>query len=162
MGAVYSDTRNKLYAFNTTLGYNEFLGQNLSGGAAFKARDTQIIGAAGTYSFNRQWVVHCVADTVRISSNSASTRATRTELGVDWNVTPFDTVLLGGYRTWFGGKTYTTAGLSNLYRLSVRTMLYAEATFEHAGGGTRAAMISLAPSSGSEQASLRIGMQHWF
>ncbi|WP_322102262.1 porin [Paraburkholderia sp. J41] len=162
LGAVYSDTRNKSYAFNTSLGYASFLGQNLAGGATFKARDTQIFGVAGTYTPNRQWAFHAVVDTVKIASDTDSARATTTELGVDWNITPFDTVLLGGYRTWFAGKNYTTAGLSNLYHLSVRTMLYAELTYEHAGGGAQAALLSLSPSSSSNQASVRVGVQHFF
>ncbi|MGF6508499.1 putative porin [Paraburkholderia sp. 32] len=162
LGAVYSDTRDKSYAFNTSLGYASFLGQDLTGGTPFKARNTEIFGVAGTYIPNRQWAFHAVVDTVKIASDTDSTRATTTELGVDWNVTPFDTVLLGGYRTWFDGKTYTTAGLSNLYHLSVRTMLYAELTYQHAGGGAQAALLSLSPSSRSDQASVRIGVQHFF
>ncbi|MGF6439527.1 porin [Paraburkholderia youngii] len=162
LGAVYSNTRNKSYAFNTSLGYTSFLGQDLSGGTPFKARDTEIFGVAGTYMPNRQWAFHAVVDTVKIASNTDCARATTTELGVDWNVTPFDTVLLGGYRTWFDGKTYTTAGLSNLYHLSVRTMLYAELTYQHAEGGAQAALLSLSPSSNSDQASVRIGVQHFF
>ncbi|WP_321896954.1 porin [Burkholderia cepacia] len=162
MGAVYSDTRNKSYAFNTSLGYTSFLGQDLSGGTPFRARDTEIFGVAGRYAPSRQWAFHAVVDTAKIASNTDSARATTTELGVDWNVTPFDTVLLGGYRTWFDGKTYTAAGLSNLYRLSVRTMLYAELTYQHAGGGAQAALLSLSPSSNSNQAAVRIGIQHFF
>lgn len=162
LGAVYSDTRDKSYALHTSLGYDSFLGQDLSGGAAFKASDSRIFGVAGTYSPNRQWAFHAVLDTARIASETDAANATTAELGVDWNVTPFDTVLLGGYRTWFAGKNYTTAGLSNLYHLSVRTMLYAQATFQHAGGGAHAALLSLSPASGSNQASLRVGVQHFF
>lgn len=162
LGAVYSDTRDKSYSLDTSLGYASFLGQDLTGAAAFKARDSQVVGVAGTYTPNRQWAFHAVVDTAKISSDTDSARATTTELGVDWNVTPFDTVLLGGYRTWFDGKTYTTAGLSNLYHLSVRTMLYAELTFEHAGGGAQAALLSLSPSSNSDQTAVRIGVQHFF
>lgn len=161
LGAVYSDTRNKSYAFNTSLGYTSFLGQNLAGGVLFKARDTQTFGVAGTYTPSRQWAFHAVVDTARIATDIDSARATTTELGMDWNVTPFDTLLLGGYRTWFASKRYTTVGLSNLYRLSVRTMLYAELTYEHAGGG-HAALLSLSPSSSSNQASVRVGVQHFF
>ncbi|WP_188131032.1 porin [Paraburkholderia panacisoli] len=162
LGAVYSDTRNKSYALNTSLGYASFLGQDLSGGVAFRARDSQIFGVAGTYTPNRQWAFHAIVDTAKIASNTDSAHATTTELGIDWNVTPFDTVLLGGYRTWFAGKNYTTAGLSNLYHLSVRTTLYAELTYQRAGGGAHAALLSLSPSSSSEQMSVRIGMQHFF
>jgi len=162
LGAVYSDTHDKSYALHTSLGYNSFLGQDLVNGAAFKATDTRIIGTAGTYTFNRAWAVHGVVDSVQISDATGSTRATTAELGVDWNVSPFDTVLLGGYRTWLDGKTYTTLGLSNLYHLSVRTMLYAEATIERTGGGANAALLSLSPSSTNQQVSLRVGMQHFF
>jgi predicted porin len=162
LGAVYSDTRNKSYALHTSLGYESFLGQDLSDGAAFKARDSRIFGVAGTWSPNRQWAFHAVLDTAHIASQTDSADATTTELGVDWNLTPFDTILLGGYRTWFAGKSYTTAGLSNLYHLSVRTMMYAEATFQHAGSDAHAALLSLSPSSGSNQISLRIGLQHYF
>jgi hypothetical protein len=41
-------------------------------------------------------------------------------------------------------------------------MLYAEATYQHASGGAKAALPSLAPSPGGSQASLRFGLQHFF
>ncbi|MGU7768630.1 porin [Burkholderia sp. MR1-5-21] len=162
LGAVYSDTRDKSYAFNTQLGFTSFLGQNLSSSTPFRASSTRIVGFGGTWTPNRTWSIHGILDTARLAGASQTARATTAELGANWNTSPFNTIVLGGFRTWLAGRTYTTAGLSDLYRLSARTLLYAEATFQHAGNGAQAAMPSLAPASGSQQASVRVGIQHFF
>ncbi|MFM0667112.1 porin [Paraburkholderia sediminicola] len=162
LSAVYSDTRNKAYAFNTALGYASFLGQNLAGGSAFRASSTRIAGMAGSWTPNRTWAVHGILNTVRIADAADAAHATTAELGVNWSMTPFNAVVAGGSTTWFNGHAYTTVALSDLYHLSVRTMLYAEATYQHASGGAKAALPSLAPSSTSSQASLRFGVQHYF
>ncbi|WP_063786807.1 porin [Caballeronia cordobensis] len=162
LGAVYSDTRDKTYAFNTTLGYQTFLGQDLSTGTVFRATSTRVIGAGGTWTPNQTWALHGLVSLVRLADTVRSTHATTGELGVNWNTTPFNTVLFGGSNTWLNGDAYTTVALSDLYHLSVRTMLYAEATYQHASNKARAAMPSLSPASGHSQASFRIGIQHFF
>lgn len=162
LGAVYSDTRNKTYSFNSTLGLSSYLGQNLASGAAFRASSTRVIGVAGTWRPNVNWSVHGILNTVRIADATDAAHATTAELGVNWGVTPFNTVVLGGSSTWFNGDAYTTVALSDLYHLSVRTMLYAEASYQHAGGNAKAALPSLSPSSTSSQLSLRLGIQHYF
>jgi predicted porin len=106
--------------------------------------------------------VHGILNTVRISNAAEAAHATTAELGVNWSMTPFNAVVAGGSTTWFNGHAYTTVALSNLFHLSVRTMLYAEATYQHASGGAKAALPSLAPSPGGSQASLRFGLQHFF
>ncbi|SAL68824.1 porin [Caballeronia udeis] len=162
LGAVYSDTNHRTYAFNTQLGYTSFMGQNLAGGASFVADNTRIIGVAGTYKLGDRWRIHGMIDQAHLQTRQDTETALTEELGVDYQASIANTVSLGGFHTGFAGKGYTTVGLANLYQLSKRTLAYAEVTFQKTNGGALADLPSLSPSSNDHQLSLRMGLQHYF
>lgn len=161
-GFVYSDTNGRTYALKTLLGYASFMGQDFSGGASFRARNTTIMGLAGTYRVTPRWAVHGILDHVRIETDVRSTTAYNAELGIEWRVTAANAITLGGFRGGVDGRQYTTVGIADLYHLSVRTMVYAEATTQFTSRGTGATLPSLTSSSNSHQLALRIGVQHFF
>jgi len=161
-GAVYSNTNNKTYALNSTLGYTSFLGQNLAGGATFRASNTAIFGVGSTYQITPKWSVHALANDVRIETPAAVGTVYNAELGVDYLMTPDNSISLGGFHAGVDGRQYTSIGLAELYHLSVRTMIYAETTTQITSHGTGAVMPSLVTSSNSRQTAIRVGLQHYF
>ncbi|WP_347557631.1 porin [Robbsia sp. KACC 23696] len=162
IGAVYSSINNRTYALNTLLGYTQFLGQTLTNGNVFRATNTTVLGVGGQYRFSPAWTLHGLADHVHLETAGPSGNIYNVELGLDWLVTPFNSISLGGFRAGVVGRQYTSVGLADLYHFSATTMVYAEATTQFASHGTEAAMPSLTASSNTRQTTLRIGVQHYF
>jgi predicted porin len=76
--------------------------------------------------------------------------------------------VLGAYQFMSGNKVLNNNKASQInalidYSLSKRTNVYASAIYQHAtGNGAQAEIITLAPASGANQLSFRVGIQHVF
>jgi predicted porin len=84
------------------------------------------------------------------------------EAGADFQTSPQNTVTLGGFVSSLTGTHYQEVGLGDIYALSKRTVVYAQATYQHANGSGDAAIPLLSPSNASGQAAFRIGVHHFF
>ncbi|WP_144109564.1 porin [Paraburkholderia sp. BCC1886] len=159
--AVYSSWRNHTIDIGSQLGYGSFLGQSLAG-KTFNAKKQDIGGLSATYAISPQVSVHGVLTQVNLSSVTESGRMRNVEGGLDWHTTPANTVTFGGYGSWLTGTRYAALGVGDVYALSTRTMVYAQATYQHADGNGHAALALLSPSGSQNQMALRIGVHHFF
>lgn len=160
--AVFSSWRNHAIDIGSQLGYGSFLGQSLSGGAIFNAKTQEIAGLSATYVVNRRLDVHGVLTQVNLSSVTQSGRMRNVEGGADFHTTTANSVTLGGYVSWLTSTRYAALGLGDVYALSQRTIVYAQAVYQHADGAGHAALALLSPSNSQNQAALRIGVHHFF
>jgi predicted porin len=160
--AVYSSWRNHAIDVGAKLGYTSFLGQSLSGGRVFTARNQEIAGLSAFYALNKSIDLHGMVTQVNLATSTAAARMRNTELGLDYHVTPANTVTFGGYLSWLQDTRYEEVGIGDLYSLSVRTTVYAQATYQHADGANNAAIPLLAPSGAPSQAAFRVGIHHFF
>lgn len=160
--AVYTSWRNHAIDVGSQLGYTSFLGQSLAGGKIFSAKTQDISGLSGTWSVNRQLDLHAVLTQVNLSTATGSGRMRTVEAGADIHTNAANTVTLGGYVSWLTDTRYAELGIGDVYALSARTIIYAQATYQHADGAGDAAIPLLAPSSSPNQAAFRIGVHHFF
>ncbi|MDR5836060.1 porin [Caballeronia sp. LZ034LL] len=160
--AVYSSWRNHAIDIGSQLGYGSFLGTSLTGGAVFNAKTQKIAGLSASYAIDRHLDVHAVLTQVNLSSVTQAGRMRNVEGGADIHFTPANTVTLGGYASWLTGTRYAAFGVGDIYALSPRTIVYAQAVYQHADGNGHAALALLAPSDSQNQTALRIGVHHFF
>lgn len=159
--AVYSSWRNKSISLGGKLGYTSYLGESLSNGASFLAKNTDIYAVSARYKGSVA-SVHGMFTHVSLSSDFGSANMNTAEAGVDVPTSPFNTITLGGFYSALTGTHYAEAGIGDLYSLSKRTIVYAQAWYEHASGAGNAGMALLLPSSAPSQAAFRIGIHHFF
>lgn len=159
--AVYSSWRDHAIDLSSQLGYHSFLGQSLSG-TTFNAKKQDIGGLAGSYAVNSMLDVHGVLSQVNLASAIESGRMRNVEAGADIHTTHANTVTLGGYVSWLTDTRYAAFGVGDVYALSRHTIVYAQAVIQHASGAGNAAIALLSPSGGPNQATVRIGVHHFF
>lgn len=160
--AVYSSWHDRTVNLGAKLGYTSFLGQTLTGGKMFFAKSTDIAGLSGRYAINSQVTVHGMLTHVSIDAALGSAEMNTAEAGADFQTAPTNTVTVGGFVSSLTGTRYQEVGVGDLYLLSKQTIVYAQATYQHASGVGNAAIPLLSPSSNSEQAAFRIGVHHFF
>lgn len=159
---VYSSWRNHAIPLVSGLGQSSFMGESLANGATFIATKQDIFGLSALYKFGTKVDVHGVLTQVNLASRAQSGRMRSVELGADYHATAANTLTLGGHVSWLSGTRYAEIGAGDVYALSTRTIVYAQAAYEHADGAGNAAMPLLAPSSSPNQLALRIGVHHFF
>lgn len=160
--AVYSSWRNHAIDVGAKLGYADFAGQSLAGGAIFVARTQQIGGVSALYSIGSKVDLHGMLTQVNLGTDAGSARMRTVEAGADFHTDIANTVNLGGDVAWLSGTRYAELGVGDMYQLSVRTTVYAQVAWQHANGAGKAAMPLLTPSSSANQLALRVGMHHFF
>ncbi|SDD60652.1 porin [Paraburkholderia lycopersici] len=162
VAAVYSGWRNHSIDLATQLGYTSFLGQQLTSGKLFLAKDQNIIGLSAFYSASPHLDLHGVLTQVNLDAEAGEARMRTAELGADIHVTHANTIAVGGYLSWLSGTRYENIGVGDLHQLSRRTLVYAQVTYEHADGFGNAAIPLLAPSNSPNQTAIRVGVHHFF
>ncbi|NPT35159.1 porin [Paraburkholderia xenovorans] len=160
--AVYSSWRNHSIDVGSQLGYASFLGQSLAKGSVFLAKKQDIGGLSATWSVNQNLALHGVLTQVNLSSDYGSGRMRTVELGADVHTSVANMVTLGGYASWLTGTRYTEVGVGDVYSLSKRTIVYAQAVYQHAQGSGNAAIPLLSPSNSPNQTALRVGVHQFF
>jgi predicted porin len=163
VGAVYSSWHDKEINLEAKLGYTSFLGESLRGGASFIARSADIAGVSARYQGAGVVGLHGMFTHVAIDATTGESGSMNTvEAGVDFRTTPFNTITLGGFYSSLTGTRYQEAAIGDLYALSKSTIVYAQASYQHASGAGNAGMALLQPSSASGQGAFRVGMHHFF
>lgn len=160
--AVYSSWHDRAINLGAKLGYTSFLGQSLRDGAIFMAKSANIAGVSARYQGTGIFGVHGMYTHVSIDAPTGSGSMNTVEAGVDLHTTPFNTLTLGGFYSSLTGTRYQEAAIGDVYALSKRTVVYAQASYEHASGEGNAAMALLQPSDASGQAAFRVGLHHFF
>ncbi|MFM0704383.1 porin [Paraburkholderia sediminicola] len=160
--AVYSSWHDRTANLAAKLGYTSFLGQSLAGGKMFMATSTDISGLSGRYVLNSKLSLHGMLTHVSIDARLGSAEMNTAEAGADFQISPQNTVTLGGFVSSLTGTHYQEVGLGDIYALSKRTVVYVQATYQHANGSGDAAIPLLSPSNASGQAAFRIGVHHFF
>ncbi|EIF31998.1 hypothetical protein BCh11DRAFT_07565 [Burkholderia sp. Ch1-1] len=159
--AVYSSWHDHQLSLASKLGYTSFLGESLNNGATFLAKDTNIYAVSARY----KWpvvMVHGMFTHVTIDGYRGTANMNTGELGVNVPTSAANAITLGGFYSSLTGTHYVEAGVGNLYSLSRRTLVYAQAVYEHASGIGNASMALLTPSNTPSQAAFRIGIHHFF
>jgi predicted porin len=163
LGAVYSSWHDKEINLEAKLGYTSFLGESLRGGASFIARSADIAGVSARYQGAGVVGLHGMFTHVAIDAATGESGSMNTvEAGVDFHTTPFNTITLGGFYSSLTGTRYQEAAIGDLYALSKSTIVYAQASYQHASGAGNAGMALLQPSSASGQGAFRVGLHHFF
>jgi predicted porin len=160
--AVYSSWRNHSIDLASQLGYTSFLGQSVSSSSLFLAKKQDIAGLSAAWSVNPYLDLHGVLTQVNLASNVESGRMRTVEWGADIHSSLANTVTLGGYVSWLTGTRYASLGIGDVYALSKRTIVYAQAVYQHANGAGNAAIPLLSPSNSPNQTALRVGVHHFF
>src|SRR5204862_3869533 len=93
----------------------------------------------------------------------AQAKARNLDFGANVRITDFNWINVGLQNQRFEGARWNTYSLMDLYWLSKRTQIYAQAPLQRAGGDAKLAAINGAGvSGGSSQSVLGVGMHHSF
>jgi predicted porin len=95
----------------------------------------------------------------------AATSATQknVDLGVSWRYNPVNALNVGYTHSRLEGARYNQVSVSNIYSLSKRTELYAQAAYQKAGGNARFAIQNnTGVSSSDSQLVTTVGVHHSF
>ncbi|RKP53760.1 porin [Pararobbsia silviterrae] len=161
--AVYSSWRNHTVALGTTLGYTNFLGESLNGAASVLLTKQDIFGLSAIYQVSQSVIVHGLVTQVNLATPTTSGRMRSVDFGVNWYTAPANAVTVGSFVSWLNATRYAQAAVGDRYSLSKATQVYVQAAYEHATGNYHASETILnTPSSGPNQALLRIGIHHSF
>lgn len=160
--SLYSALHDRSVDLASKLGYTNFLGQRLIGGAVFNARSMEITGVAGFYQLSQSWTMHALYTHIGIDTDSTSGRMNNAEAGVEYHTSPFNMITLGYDYSSLGSNHYHQTGTGDVYFLSKSTLLFGTIAYQHASSGVSGAMALLVPSSTQSQLVMHVGVQHFF
>jgi predicted porin len=162
VGAAYADENNRYLEMSPFVGLKSMLGVDVASGTGITADNVKNLGVGGTYTLDK-WMVHALFTQTRIEYGSLEANANTIDFGVNYTITPADTVGVAMTSENFDGGNWKTFALSNSYSLSKRTSLYQQIMFQHANGSNAVASILTAgQASGANQIGAVVGLQTWF
>lgn len=164
-----SDVRNRALTLGQTTGIRSLLGRTLISGpaaspvySALAADRVRSIGASASYVAERA-VLHALYVQTRITAGAAEATMKSSELGVNFPVWQRFSVNVALSRSTLAGIRWDQFTLNNVYSLSKRTSVYAQAVLQNASGaGAVAAINSIGYASGRTQNALRLGVHQLF
>lgn len=157
LAATYADEHNRTPQIST-LGLVSFQGQPA---ATYSADRVQNMGAGGSYTIGL-FTLHALFTLVKLQSGEQSSIYQTYDAGVTYQATPAYSLAFGATTTRLSPARYTELSLGNVYALSKNTQLYADAVFETATGGAKAAIYTVGASSTRNQLGFLAGIHHGF
>jgi predicted porin len=167
--AALSDTHNRSLALGQSAGVRSLLGRVLVSGpatgpvyAALATDRVRSVGVSASYSAGPA-LLHALHVDTSITAGLAGTTMKSSELGVNLRTGSFTSLNVGLARTALEGRRWNQLTVNQVYTLSRRTSVYAQALLQHASGnGAVAAINSLGVASGQRQSAVRLGVHHLF
>ncbi|WP_158598080.1 porin [Noviherbaspirillum saxi] len=169
IAAALSDSNNRSLTLGQTTGIRTLLGRTLISGSAqapvYSALATdkvRSVAVSGSYAMGPA-LLHALHVQTDISVAAATATMKSSELGVNYRITPANSLNLGVAHTSLNDMSWDQLTLNNVYSLSKRTAVYAQALHQRASGtGTVAAVNSFGYATGQRQSAIRIGVHHLF
>jgi len=145
-------------------GVSELFGLPLQPGAPLRLDSQRIAGVGAAYQFTGLPLrLHSSYTDTQLRYRGDKTSMRSADLGAAWDYLPSSTLNIGYSQTRFAGGKWNLFSLGHVYHFSKRTELFAQTSYQRAGGGlTHAAMNSAGPSSTRNQAVLSSGIHHSF
>lgn len=131
-----------------------------NGGTIFNSLTT--VAAGGGYTLGNVRLNGLYTQS-KIDLGGASPTQKNVDLGASWNYNPANALNLGYMHSKLEGAHYNQVSLSNVYSLSKRTQLYAQAAYQRAGGtASFAVQNNTGISSSNSQLVTTVGVHHSF
>jgi predicted porin len=154
---AYTKSNNRPAGFAGT-----FLG-SVGLGTAATAFDSLTTVAAGVGYTIGNVRVNGLYTQSRIDLPGTSPKQKNLDLGASWRYTAANAMNVGYTHSRLEGTRWNRVSLSNVYSLSKRTEVYAQAAYQRAGGDARfAIMNNTGVSGGSSQVVTTVGVHHSF
>lgn len=161
-GLAYGKSDNRALDIAGRLGITQALNRTFVPGAAVVMDSVTSFGAGAGYSFG-PLSVNAAYTQNDIKLGSASSKPRNVDIGATYRTTPENWINVGFSNSRFDGARWNTYSLMDLYWLSKRTQIYAQATLQRAGGDAKVAAINgVGLSSNSKQSVLGVGVHHSF
>ncbi|CAN5920987.1 porin [soil metagenome] len=161
-GLAYSRSNRRAHDIAGRAGIKNALNRKFTPGVMVAMDSVTTFGAGAGYSFGAVSVNAAYTQTA-IELGGASTTPRNIDLGATWRTSDLNWVNLGFSNSRFDSTRWNTYSLMDLYWLSKRTQIYAQATLQRASGnGAVAAINGVGLSSTNRQTVLGIGVHHSF
>jgi predicted porin len=162
VAAAWTKSDQKALDIAGRLGIAQALGRSFKPGVLVTFDSVVTAGLGATYDFGKV-AVNTVYTRNSFKLAGAEAKAQNFDLGANLRWTELNWINIGAQHQRFEGARWNTLSVMDLYWLSKRTQLYAQATMQRAGGDARFAAINGVGVSGSDsQSVLSVGMHHSF
>jgi predicted porin len=160
--AAWTRSNNKALDLAGRLGITQGLNRSFTPGVAVTMDSVATAGVGAAYELGRVGL-NAVYTQNGIHLAGAQAKARNVDLGANVRVTELNWINVGVQNQRLEGARWNTYSLMDLYWLSKRTQIYAQATLQRAGGdATLAAINGVGVSSTASQSVIGVGMHHSF
>ncbi|WP_322061158.1 porin [Paraburkholderia sp. J63] len=162
LSAAYESENNRLLELAGYVGLPTFMGTPIDSGTPFVADNLKNLGMGASYQLGHV-LLRALFTQSRIDYGGTSANVNNYDVGANWQITPFNSINGGVSLSRFEGGRWITPIITDVYSLSKRTSLYSTFLYQFASGnGAVASMPGAGQSASRCQASVSVGIQHWF
>jgi predicted porin len=162
IGAVYANENNRFLEGSGFVGLTSLFGTPLPSATGVVANKLVNWGIGTSYTL-KDWLFHATFSQSRITLLTGQGSANTVDAGVNWTVTPYDIIALGGWVENLDGGQWKTVTLSNSYLLSKQTVFYQKITYQRASGENAvASLFGAGVASGKSIVGVTVGIEHVF
>ena len=161
-GAAWTKSNNRALDLAGRIGLANSLGRALTPGVPLTVDRVVNAGIGAALDFDRVGF-NTVYTQSTLTLGAAEAKTRNIDLGANLRATDLNWINIGVQNQRYEGARWNTFSLMDLYWLSKRTQIYAQATLQRAGGDARfAALNGVGVSSTTSQSVTSVGVHHSF